>query len=348
MEKRRIVCLHPVINSVESFLDYFCLDNSKYKNLFVWEENSPEYVIVTEHLYKNAKIFKKFKEYFKKDENIIFIFHAGEAVFPDLNLFDYAIIMNRHMSVMDRVCRIPPELFFRNQIYKLELPVSNGPENNDKKFCNFIYSNAVAHPMRDRLFHSINQYKKVDSLGAHLNNTNMPSTRYDKNWALLSTELKSQYKFTIASENAEFEGYTSEKLLTSFCAHSVPIYWGDPTVDEEFNKDAFINCNQYRSMDDIIDRIREIDNDDDLWKKMISEPWKTPEQEKKLQKDTDDYYAFIDFIFLQDKSFAGRRPKGTFISMYTAWFFRTFNPPKHYFKQICNKIKKILKSIRKN
>ena len=59
--------------------------------------------------------------------------------------------------------------------------------------------------------------------------------RAQQNWMESSVEQKSYYKFTIAAENAAFPGYTSEKLMTSFQAHSIPIYWGNRDVVDEFN-----------------------------------------------------------------------------------------------------------------
>ena len=112
-------------------------------------------------------------------------------------------------------------------------------------------------------------------------------------WSELSRMIKSKYKFSIASENARYKGYTSEKLLTSFEAHTVPIYWGNPYVTEEFNPEAFVNCMDYESFDEVVKRVKEIDEDDDLWAYMVSRQWQTDEQKKSSEQLFVRYLRFI-------------------------------------------------------
>lgn len=47
-------------------------------------------------------------------------------------------------------------------------------------------------------------------------------------------------KFGLAFENESYPGYCTEKLLQARAAGCVPIYWGDPEVTMDFNKDAFL------------------------------------------------------------------------------------------------------------
>ena len=49
----------------------------------------------------------------------------------------------------------------------------------------------------------------------------------------------SKYKFSIAMENSRGDGYLSEKIVDSFRAGTIPIYYGDYLVDE------FIKINNY-------------------------------------------------------------------------------------------------------
>ena len=169
-------------------------------------------------------------------------------------------------------------------------------------------------------------------MGGHLNNTQIKSTRSNSNWAELSIEMKSSYKFTIACENEMFNGYTTEKLLTSFQAHSIPIYWGNPLVGKEFNSEAFINCHDYDE-DSLLQRIIEIDNDDELFAKIVSAPWTTKVQEDEYQRNVKDYYDFINMVFCNQSLM---RPIGTFADMYCGWFFNEQN-------RIVNKIRKIMR-----
>ena len=53
-------------------------------------------------------------------------------------------------------------------------------------------------------------------------------------------QFLSSYKFSIAMENTEGDGYISEKLIDSFLAGTIPIYYGDYMIDEYINLEAFI------------------------------------------------------------------------------------------------------------
>ena len=66
-------------------------------------------------------------------------------------------------------------------------------------------------------------------------------------------------------------GYCTEKIMDAFKTKTIPIYYGDKNIESEFNKDAFINCNNKKDIDKVIRKIKEIDNNDELYLKMINE-----------------------------------------------------------------------------
>lgn len=343
---KRIVFLHPSIHTVKDTIEYLSLDNSVNIEELIWDDNNPEIVFASEHIYKNYKMMKRLKRYY--NQGAILIYQAGEASFPDLTIFDYAIAINTRLTNLDRIVRIPPTFFYSRSTIKNvkinDLTFIEAKKLYEQKtsFCNFIYSNPVAHPMRDSLFHEISKYKKVDSLGGHLNNMKNKTNRRNKNWAVLSVKMKEPYKFTIASENALFDGYTSEKLLTSFQAHSIPIYWGNPYVAEEFNKEAFVNCHDYDTVEQIVERIKEIDNNKELWSKMISAPWQTNDQIIKANNQMKVFASFMQKLFADDLASLRRRPEGTFADIYAKWFFRRFHVKNTFLVSIKNHIKKRL------
>ena len=82
----------------------------------------------------------------------------------------------------------------------------------------------------------INQYKRVDSAGTFMNNM---SEKQTIPYASKVNFLK-QYKFTIACESVSFPGFITEKLVHPYFAYSIPIYYGDPSISEEFNTDSMI------------------------------------------------------------------------------------------------------------
>jgi hypothetical protein len=48
------------------------------------------------------------------------------------------------------------------------------------------------------------------------------------------------YCFSIAMENDNYPGIFCEKITDCFATGTIPIFWGDPTIGETFNKDGII------------------------------------------------------------------------------------------------------------
>lgn len=322
------------------------------KSRLVIDAKNPEYIFVFPIVYGAVHLFNDFKKYYyinqDSDYSKIFIYLSGEAVEPDLNIFDYAITPCSAIREEDRICRIHPSLFWLNGENYINTftyqDALNKVKNNDLKFCNFIYSNGNAYPFRDQLFYELSKYKKVDSLGRHLKNVNIPDTRNNTNWQQLSVGLKSEYKFSIAAENAQVKGYVTEKLLTSFQAHTVPIYFGNPEIAEEYNPEAFINCNDYKNFDDLIARIKEIDENDELWAKIVSTPWQTDAQLNDYNNNLVNYHNFLRKIFDTHKSIEEKikRPVGTLSKCYRNWCFERINPNELKLRKIAKKLLRVI------
>lgn len=134
-------------------------------------------------------------------------------------------------------------------------------------FASFVVSNPNSSK-RNSLFNLINSYKKVDSAGPVLNNIGyvIPRSTKDK------IDFLKTRKFHLAFENSSYAGYTTEKILHAFYAKTVPIYWGNPTVEMDFNPDAMISWHDYMDDEKFLKRIIEVDNDDDLYYHMLNQP----------------------------------------------------------------------------
>lgn len=50
------------------------------------------------------------------------------------------------------------------------------------------------------------------------------------------------YRFSVAAENAALPGYVTEKIVNSYLAETVPIYWGAPDFPAYFNAAAVVMC----------------------------------------------------------------------------------------------------------
>ena len=191
------------------------------------------------------------------------IFITGENVRPQFNHCDYAFSFDYPIS--ERNYRLPIYRWYSSNYEKLL--IKRNPEQvlrEKREFCSFLVSNPDPHE-RIQFFHSLSSYKKVDSGGKVLNNIGKSIEN--------KLEWMNNYKFCIAFENSSFPGYTTEKLMNALIANTIPIYWGNPLVSQEFNPKAFINCNDYQNFNDVIEVVKNIDNDDDLYLEYLSQPY---------------------------------------------------------------------------
>jgi hypothetical protein len=201
------------------------------------------------------------------------VFYTGENQSPDFNLCDYAIGFD-YAEFGDRYLRFP--------IFALEQDILENITTRNKRnvidvsrrdFCNFIYSNPNADPIRDRFFHTLNSKIGVHSLGRHLRNiSNSIEDRFSSNWRQGKVDVMGQYNFSIAFENSSVPGYTTEKISHAFAAGTIPIYWGNPKVCVEFNPKAFVNVADFSSLDDCANYIVKLNNHPDQISAILSEP----------------------------------------------------------------------------
>ena len=321
MKELRIlpICITPF--SDDEIYSILCLNRNKYH--VVIDKENPEYLLVCiSHIVLFDELFNQFRQFYSDERVAIFL--GEEAISPDMNLFDYAITYDDQLEMGDRICRRPTILWMRGGA-----DISNKNEIKDaereyetRKFCNFIYSNSNAAPQRDQLFWTLTSYHKVDSFGKQLHNCDAEVTRKENNWFELFIRQKENYRFSVASENAFFSGYTSEKIISSFLAHTVPIYWGNPNIAKEFNSDAFINCHDYSSLEDVLKVVKKVNEDKDLWCHMVNQPWRTNEQIVRQDEQIQMYKRFTNHIFEQDIKDAKRTYFGTHVWGYQHFWLK--------------------------
>ena len=179
---------------------------------------------------------------------------------PDLNFADYAI-GHYHINYLDRFFKY--NIFFWtnfNDIDKKRKELLNSPIR--KKFCGAVISNCENN-FRLKFIERLNNYKKVDMGGKCKNNINGRVTN--------KIEFLSSYKFSIAIENSNGDGYLSEKIVESFLAGTIPIYYGDYLLDEFINPKSVILIKGEKDIDKKIEYIKQIDKDDNLYKDLMRE-----------------------------------------------------------------------------
>lgn len=261
--------------------DFVRILSKKYKVIF---SDSPNYLFYSCFGYEHLKY------------DCIRIFFTGECYTPDFNDCDYAIGFD-YLEFGDRYLRVPLFKMFQYRQEYLSLVSFNSISidviRKKENFCGFVYSNIFADDARKRIFDVLNTYKTVSSGGKYMNNMGGP------------VEDKIQFlrtcKFSIAFENTYYPGYTTEKIVDSFYAGTVPIYYGNKFVVRDFNPSSFINCNDYDSFDEILEIVKRLDQDESEYMKILNQP--------KLMNPLDDKLEdFLFYIVEQGENNAKRRP----------------------------------------
>ena len=193
--------------------------------------------------------------------------YSGEDSWPDLNVFDYSIGFPL-FAYGDRYLRLP--LYAMRDSWAPALAKHTLPDSeflSRKKFCNFVVSNDFS-PERNAFFEQFSARRQIDSGGAYRNNIGGPVA--DK------LAFQRQYKFSIAYENSRDPGYVTEKIVDAFAAGTVPIYWGDPLIKQEFNPGSFLCADDYPDNAALIDAIEAIDRDDSAYLEICRTPILAP------------------------------------------------------------------------
>lgn len=256
------------------FTDYFNPVDEFFTDLLsqdfevVRDDNDPDYLFFCdENFGQNNKNYDPNKV--KK------IFYTGENRRPWNYACHYAITFDHLDS---------PQ-FYRLPLYALEnwvnqkklgwtdlIDFKRTMKAKDKEgFCSFVVRNGGCAE-RNYIFDALNAYKTVDSGGPLFNNVGGPIDQDGFNSHITKTNFIKKRKFHIAYENSMFPGYVTEKILHGFLGESIPIYWGSPCVEMDFNRNAFINRHTFRSTKEMLKYIQVVDQNDELYDEMMSQP----------------------------------------------------------------------------
>jgi len=196
--------------------------------------------------------------------NCVRIFYTGENIPPDWSACDWAFSFEH--TPHPRHFRLPHWPFYVDPL-ALVKPIDHDPAailSQKNRFCAFVVSNPLCRTRND-FFRKLSRYKPVDSGGKVLNTL---GHRVGDKQAFLR-----DYKFTIAFENESHPGYTTEKIVEPMLANSIPIYWGDPLVGCDFDTGSFLSAHDSRSLDDLVDRVVEVDRNPSLHLQLLGRPW---------------------------------------------------------------------------
>jgi len=196
--------------------------------------------------------------------NCIKIFYTGENIPANFKECNYAFTFDYLNDV--RNYRLPHYLLYDGYYDLVNKKINDSLVN--RKFCSFVVSNGGCD-VRNNFFQKLSKYKKVDSGGRFANNIGYSVDN--------KRQFQSEYKFAITFENNAYRpqhiGYSTEKIMEAMCSNTMPIYWGNPKIDLEFNTNSFINWYDFKSEDDMIDYIIELDKDDSKYLEKLKNFW---------------------------------------------------------------------------
>ena len=291
--QKKVIRLHAVnLNSKEEFrrtLLWYLQD----KFIIVFDQDNPDYLVYN--------VFG-LDEYNKKYDNCIKIAVYTENTIPDLSMCDYAL-GHAHISYSDRYYTLPfcfiRRLNETKNLYLTKIRKAVIKKPRRKKFCAALITNVlsyIADFFRLKFIDELNKYKLVDMGGNYKNNV---GGRVKNKMKFLL-----DYKFSIAMENTNGDGYVSEKIIDAFASGTIPIYYGSYMIDEYINPKSYILVKGPEDMKEKIEYIKKIDNDDSLYESIIREKvYIDKTMLKKALKEQSDFWIHI---FEQDKDKAKR------------------------------------------
>lgn len=244
------------------------------------------------------------------------IFYTGENHRPNFDQCDFAFSFDYPFT--ERNYRLPLYRIWGGYEDLLEPRRSLKDISTRKGFCCFLASNSV--PLRNDFFHLLSNYKIVHSGGSLFNNIGQRVPHGGEvNWM-------SNFKFSIVFENSAYPGYTTEKLMRALLADTIPIYWGNPLVGKDFNQNAFINVSDYDTLDQVVERVKEIDQNPTLYQAMLAEPYLPGGKETWFCQEENIVQRFEE-IFYGGKSFVSREAKKSqnysyYLQSFRSWLLR--------------------------
>lgn len=272
------------------FLDWYdwILPGSSEDNIFIWILKKHYDIIIDD---KNPDIlfyslyYNKHMEY----KNCLKIYVNSEPQpYNNLELFDkksrhYISISDANHIITSYKSNIKNNfympiflmwlyhhIYVTKKIKSFESLLENRKLTNRSKFCIYLHNNLSPHK-RNSIYNELNKYKFVDTKQT----IHVPDGSLNKIISLenfkFSFSMQNHYYKDIMSEY-NFPGLIDEKIIESLISGSIPLYYGNENIGEYLNEKAFLNYHTFNSDDDFIKKIIEIDQNENLYREIASQP----------------------------------------------------------------------------
>lgn len=247
-------------NSIKPFYPIFDIISETHKIIEVKDDS---YDLILDGFFGEERIV---------NQNAMKLYYIGEAFTPDINKYDLSIGFDY----------IDKENYLRFPLYHIYFSKNISTEYErgicepNKKFfgCFLVSNNSNGWKQivfdntgeRANVFHALSEYKFVASGGKHLNNIGYVVPQKD------TMSFLSQCKFIIAYENTKsFPGYITEKVFQAYFAGAIPIYYTHSSSLNDINPESIVAQNYFPSRTEMINYIKELDQDDEKYCKKWNE-----------------------------------------------------------------------------
>lgn len=147
---------------------------------------------------------------------------------------------------------------------------------SNKKYFASNVQNSNSVPYRRELFDKLINYQHIRSYGnfaTTIDPSEIPTGGSEIKDYTNKVNFFKDTVFSFAIQSACTSGHTHEKMIHSYAANTIPIFWGNVDIlDDGFNPESFINCHNYASVDEVIERIKEVYEDKKILKSMLEAP----------------------------------------------------------------------------
>ena len=118
-----------------------------------------------------------------------------------------------------------------------------------KKLLSIVASNknyATGHQLRHKVI-SLNLHKDLELWGS--------GYRWFSDEPEDRAKPFKDYMYLIVIENCRYPNYFTDKIIDCFASGAIPIYWGDPNINQHFNEKGFYTWNTIEELIKILEKI---------------------------------------------------------------------------------------------
>lgn len=209
------------------------------------------------------------------DSTVVKILFITEPVSADFVFFDYCVGFEPYdyggrniyypfflyNSISDKVFPTRPSFSSAKKILK---------EKNI--FCEMVFSHDGRDISRKKYFDLLSTYKRVESAGTYLNNQKDGNLVDYRDGSKTKFDFQKKSKFNLCIQSIKKEWFINEKIMHALFANEIPIFYGCDEIKKIFNPKRFIFVEDYPNDKALLDRIIEIDKNDELFCSIISQP----------------------------------------------------------------------------